>query len=143
MSTDMPEAVRKRRDELAEEYLEVECYAMDGSGPHRTTYLAGYDAGWAEGQARIEELENNIMKLVLEKDPDCSVKQLAIIHQKKVIASLQEKLTAAQAELAESKDLHVRRDEYAKAMIAEHEAEMEKLRERLSEAIEDAAGESL
>lgn len=43
-------------EQLAEEYLENECYAMDGDGPHRDSFLAGATAARSIYEAERAEM---------------------------------------------------------------------------------------
>lgn len=52
--------MKKMRDELEEKYIEYDCYAMDGNGPHRDSFKAGFDACYAIMQKRIKELEEHL-----------------------------------------------------------------------------------
>lgn len=52
--TNPPPSIEALRDKLCEEYLDYECYAMDGTGPHRDTFKAGFDAALQELSRRAE-----------------------------------------------------------------------------------------
>jgi len=60
---------KSKRDAAAENYLENDCYAMDGYVPHRDTYKAGWDAATAELLKERDALQSRLDELTMPKIP--------------------------------------------------------------------------
>lgn len=64
------------KEAACESYIENDCYDMDGPGPHRDTFIAGWDAAIAHERAKAEKLVEALESIAALHLPDKKLKEL-------------------------------------------------------------------